>query len=48
MKFSEFKAELLKDPEVKKEYDNLEMEYELLQHLIDERKKAHQSQKDLT
>ena len=47
MNLDELKAEFFKDEEIKKEYDNLEVEYELVQLLIDERKKANMSQEDL-
>ena len=39
-KFQDFLNEELKNPEVKKEYDALAPEYEIIQALIDERKKS--------
>ena len=38
---------LAKDPELKKEYDALEIEYQLKQALIDIRNEKHLTQKDL-
>ncbi len=38
MKFSDYKNEALKDEKVKKEYDALAPEYELISQIIDARK----------
>ncbi|MBM3282856.1 helix-turn-helix transcriptional regulator [Candidatus Gottesmanbacteria bacterium] len=45
--FSEMKKELLTDPEVKKYYDELEPEYELIRSVIDKRLQKKMSQKEL-
>ena len=47
-KFLDFLNEELKNPEVKKEYDALAPEYEIIQALIDERKKSGITQKQLS
>lgn len=47
-KFQDFLNEELKNPEVKKEYDTLAPEYEIIQALIDERKKSGITQKQLS
>ena len=47
-KFQDFLNEELKNPEVKKEYDALAPEYEIIQALIDERKKSGITQKQLS
>ena len=47
-KFQDFLNEELKNPEVKKEYDVLAPEYEIIQALIDERKKSGITQKQLS
>ena len=47
-KFQDFLNEELKNPEVKKEYDALAPEYEIIQALIDERKKSRITQKQLS
>lgn len=44
---SEFTKELLKDPEVKAEYDKLEPEYQLMCAIIEARKEKKLSQKQL-
>lgn len=46
--FEEFKNELLSDPEVKKEYDALEPEYDIIQAMIDARIKQNITQKELS
>lgn len=46
--FSEFKEELLKDPEVRKEYDALEPEFNIIQAMIDTRKQQNMTQKELS
>lgn len=45
--FSELKKELLTDPEVRKYYDELEPEYELIRSIIDKRLKKKMSQQEL-
>ncbi len=45
--FSEMKRELLADPEVKKHYDDLAPEYELIRSVIDKRLQKKMSQKEL-
>lgn len=45
--FSVLKKELLSDPEVKKGYDNLGPEYELIRSVIEKRLKKNMSQLDL-
>ena len=46
-KFNVFLDEQLKDPEFKKEYDALEPEFSIIQAIIDARKNAGMTQKDL-
>lgn len=46
-KFSDFKTEVLKDPEVKKTYDDLEEEYRLEEQLIELRNKIGLTQQKL-
>ncbi len=45
--FKDFKEDVLKDPEVKKEYDNLTHTYELRRKLISMRKEAGLTQDEL-
>ena len=45
--WEDIKKELLKDPEVRKEYDNLEVEYKMLSSLIAMRNKRKMTQKQL-
>ncbi|MFA7300746.1 MAG: helix-turn-helix transcriptional regulator [Candidatus Shapirobacteria bacterium] len=45
--WEDIKKELLKDPEVKKGYDDLEVEYQILSSLIDIRNKKKMTQKRL-
>lgn len=45
--WEEIKKELLKDPEVKKYYDDLEPEYRMLSNLIKMRNKRKMTQKQL-
>lgn len=40
-------CEQLKNPELKKEWDNLEPEFNTIQALIDARKRCHMTQKEL-
>ena len=46
--YKEYKEKKLKDPEVKKEYDVLGPEYDIIQAMIDARKKQNMTQKDLS
>lgn len=46
IKYEDFKNEILKDPEVKTEYDELSCEYGIIQATIDDRKSQHITQKD--
>ena len=46
--FEVFKEELLSDPEVKKEYDALGPEYDIIQAMIDARVKQNITQKELS
>lgn len=45
--FDMFKAELLKNPKIKAEYDALEPEYELIRQLIEARTEKNMTQKQL-
>ena len=47
MKFSDYKKEALKDEEVRREYDALAVEYELINQIIDARIENHLTQKQL-
>lgn len=47
MTFEEYKEKALKDPEIKKAYEDLQPEYEVISAMIDARNKLHISQKDL-
>jgi len=47
MKFSDYKNEALKDEEIKREYDALAPEYELISQIIDARIENHLTQKQL-
>jgi len=44
MNFKEYKAQLLTNPEIKKEYDRLEPEYELIRSIIRERLRKNMTQ----
>ena len=46
--YSEFKMELLEDPEVKAAYDELQSEYDIIQAMVDARKSQNMTQKDLS
>ncbi len=48
MEYSELKENLLKDPEVRAEYDALEPEYDIIQAMIDARKQKGITQKELS
>lgn len=45
--FKEFVNEQLKDPEFKKEYDNLEPEFDVIRTMIEARNSQHLTQKQL-
>lgn len=47
MRYSDFKAEMLRNPNVKAEYDALAPEYELISQLIRARQEKHLTQKEL-
>ena len=47
-KYSDFKEELLRNPEIKTEYEALEPEYNIIQALIDARKQQGITQKELS
>ncbi len=47
-RYSDFKEELLKNPEVRTEYEALEPEYNIIQALIDARKQQGITQKELS
>lgn len=46
--YREYKARALNNPEVKKEYDALEIEYDIIQAMIDARNNQHITQKELS
>lgn len=46
--YEEFKEEILSDPEVKKEYDALEPEYDIIQAMISARVNQNMTQKELS
>lgn len=46
-KFEELKAELLKNPAVKAEYDELEPEFQVIRAIIEARKSQHLTQQQL-
>ena len=48
MTYSDFREQQLKDPEIKAEYDALEPEFDIIQAMIDARKKLNLTQKDLS
>lgn len=47
MNFKEYKTQLLANPEIKKEYDRLEPEYELIRSIIRERLRKNMTQEQL-
>ena len=47
MEWKEFKKELLKDPEFKKEYEKLEPEYRIIRQIIALRRKKNLTQEQL-
>ena len=46
--YQEFRKELLKNPEVKAEYDSLEPEFNIIQAMIDARRNLNITQKELS
>ena len=46
--FEEFKKQMLSNPEIREEYDALEAEFDIIQALIDARKKQNITQKELS
>lgn len=46
--YREYKEKVLQDPEVKREYNALEAEYDIIQAMIDARNNQHLTQKDLS
>lgn len=46
--YKDFKEQLLQDPEVKAEYDALEPEFDIIQAMIDVRKRLNLTQKELS
>lgn len=46
--YNEFKKKMLSDSKVKAEYDALEEEFDIIQAIIDARKKQHITQKELS
>ena len=47
MEWKEFKKELLKDPEFKKEYEKLEPEYKIIRQILALRRKKNLTQEQL-
>ena len=47
-KYEDFKKEILTDPEVKRAYDELSPEYDIIQAMINTRKSQHMTQKQLS
>ena len=47
MRYQDYKKEALQDPEVKKEYDALQPEYDIIQAMIDARISQNMTQKEL-
>ncbi|MCD8131994.1 MAG: helix-turn-helix domain-containing protein [Lachnospiraceae bacterium] len=47
-RYDEFKKEMLSDPEVKKEYDSLAPEFDIIQAMVNARKEQHLTQKELS
>lgn len=45
--YKEYKEKVLKNPEIKAEYDASEAEYDIIQAMIDARNKQHITQKEL-
>lgn len=46
--YQEYKKKALKDPEVKREYEALEPEYDIIQAMIDARKSQNLTQEELS
>ncbi len=47
-RYEDFKKEMLSDPEVKKEYDALEPEFDIIQAMVTARKELNLTQKELS
>ncbi len=47
-RYNDYKKKALKDPEVKREYDALAPEYDIIQAMIDARKDQNLTQKELS
>ena len=47
-RYNDYKKKALKDPEVKREYDSLAPEYDIIQAMIDARKDQNLTQKELS
>ena len=47
-RYSEFKSKSLEKPEIRREYDALQPEYDIIQAMIDARKSRNMTQKDLS
>ncbi len=47
-RYEEYKKKALKNPDVKREYDALEPEYDIIQAMIDARKDQNLTQKELS
>lgn len=47
-RYNEFKQKMLQNPEVKKEYDALEPEYDIIQAMINARNEQNLTQKELS
>lgn len=47
MKFDDYLAEKLKDPEIKKEWENLEPEFDVIRAMVDARISQNLTQKEL-
>ncbi len=45
--YKKYKEQALKDPNLKREYDALEAEYDIIQAMIDARTSQHMTQKEL-
>lgn len=45
--FADHKARMMKDPDFKKAYDDLELEFKLISAMIDQRNKKKMTQKEL-
>lgn len=48
VQYEDFKKEILKDPDVKSAYDDLSPEYDIIQTMIDFRRRHHMTRKELS